>query len=71
MVDASDSYRIELTALAVATAFWASSTSKAIFHISSGAGAGALTGATPVGAAAPWTWSAGDIISFQFDYEAA
>ena len=71
MVDASDSYRIELTALAVAISFWASATSKGIFHVSTGAGAGVLTGATPVGAASPWVWDAGDIIGFQFDYEAA
>jgi hypothetical protein len=71
MVDASDEYRLELTALAVATSFWASATSKGVFHVSTGAAAGVLTGATPVGAAAPWAWGAGDIIGFQFDYEAA
>jgi hypothetical protein len=71
VLDTSDNYRFSVCTAAVSTGLWAASTSKAALFVNNAAGTGFGTGANPVGAANPWTWSNGDQVLVNFDYEAA
>lgn len=71
LVDSSPNARPIAATAAIAPAFWASTTRKAIIVFTSPAGSGFLTGDNPAGAAAPWTWAESDSIALNFHYEAA
>mgnify|MGYP000859542446 CR=1 FL=1 len=71
ILDSDDSLRLKVCTASVAVGLWAASTSKAVLLVDNAPGDGFVTGDNPVGAAAPWTWSASDHILVNFDYEAA
>ena len=71
VIDISDNVRFLVASAAVSSPLWAANTSKAVIVVSNAAGAGVITGANPVGAAAPWTWAENDQLLVTFSYEAA
>lgn len=71
VLDASDNYRFSVCTAAVSTGLWAASTSKAALFVNNAAGEGFAAGNNPVQATWPWTWSNGDQVVVNFDYEAA
>ena len=71
VLDTSDNYRFSVCTAAVSTGLWAASTSKAALFVNNAAGEGFAAGNNPVQATWPWTWSNGDQVVVNFDYEAA